>query len=85
MVCERFNRELDEFDLNIIILIILIEDKIAQDRADISQLVEMKKGRTLKKKITDGLNRRHPLLKKKEERSPVSHRRAKATPQSKSS
>ena len=42
-----------------------IEEKIAQDRADISQLVEMKKGTMLKKKITDGLNRRHPLLKKK--------------------
>ena len=42
-----------------------VEEKIAQDRSDISQLEEMKKGRTLKKKITDGLNRRHPLLKKK--------------------
>ena len=42
-----------------------IEEKIAQDRSDISQLEEIKKGRTLKKKITDGLNRRHPLLKKK--------------------
>ena len=42
-----------------------VEEKIAQDRSDISQLEELKKGRTLKKKITDGLNKRHPLLKKK--------------------
>ena len=57
-----------------------IEEKIAQDRSDISQLQEIKKGRTLKKKITDGLNRRHPLLKKK--RPPMRHRRTKAAPES---
>ncbi len=42
-----------------------IEGKIIQDRSDISQLEEMKKGTTLKKKVMDGLDRRHPLLKKK--------------------
>ena len=42
-----------------------IEGKIKQDRTDISQLEEMKKGTKLKTKTTDGLYRRHPLLKKK--------------------
>ena len=42
-----------------------VEEKIVQDRKDISHLEEMKKGKKLKTKITDGLNRRHPLLKKK--------------------
>ena len=42
-----------------------IEGKIRQDRSDISQLTEMQKGKTLKKKITDALYRRHPLLNKK--------------------
>ena len=42
-----------------------IEDKITQVRKDISYLEEKKKGTTLKQKILEGLNRRHPLLKKK--------------------
>ena len=42
-----------------------IEEKISQLRKDISYLEEMKSGSDLKKKILDGLNRRHPLLKKK--------------------
>ena len=42
-----------------------IEGKILQDRSDISQLSELQKRKTLKKKTTDALYRRHPLIKKK--------------------
>ena len=42
-----------------------IEEKIVQIRKDISHLEELKSGTQLKQKILDGLNRRHPLLKKK--------------------
>jgi hypothetical protein len=42
-----------------------IEDKIIQVRKDISHLEEMRKGIILKERIKEGLNRRHPLLKKK--------------------
>ena len=42
-----------------------IEEKIQQDRKDLSHLKNMVDGGHLKKKITDVLERRHPLLKKK--------------------
>ena len=42
-----------------------IEEKIEQDRKDLSHLKIIGDGGHLKKKITDGLERRHPLLKKK--------------------
>ena len=42
-----------------------VEDKIKEFRKDISHLAEILKGTKLKTKITEGLNRKYPLLKKK--------------------
>ena len=42
-----------------------IEDKIKENRKDLSHLKILQDGGHLKKKISDGLHRRHPLLKKK--------------------
>ena len=42
-----------------------IEEKIRQTRKDISQLVELKKGVTLKESLLSDLKCRHPLLRKK--------------------
>ena len=42
-----------------------IEEKIQQDRKDLSHLKILSDGGQLKKKTSDGLERRHPLLKKK--------------------